>query len=102
MFKEILEKFSKRLSHCCSAELLPLMELPGIKIGRAKLMYKAGIRTVCDVAALTPEDLVKSLKTINLRQAKQVVRAAKHAVVEELDNIKGKMYEMMELTKVKS
>ncbi|CAG9797215.1 unnamed protein product [Chironomus riparius] len=101
VFKEILEKFSKRLSHCCSSELLPLMELPGIKIGRAKLMYKEGIRTVCDVAALTPEDLVKSVKTISLRQARQVVRAAKHVVVEELDNIKGKMIEMMELTKTK-
>lgn len=99
VFKEILEKFSKRLSHCCSAELLPLMELPGVKIGRAKLMYNAGIRTVCDVAALTPEKLVKSLKTINLTQARMVIRAAKHAVSEELDNIKGKMLEIMELTK---
>lgn len=100
VFKEILEKFSKRLSHCCSAELLPLMELPGVKIGRAKLMYNAGIRTVCDVAALTPEELVKKIKTINLSQAKMVIRAAKHAVSEELDNIKGKMLEMMELTKI--
>lgn len=34
VFKEILEKFSKRLSYCCSADLLPLMELPTVKIVR--------------------------------------------------------------------
>lgn len=35
VFKEILEKFSKRLSYCCSPELLPLMELPSVKIVRS-------------------------------------------------------------------
>lgn len=64
-------------------------------------MYKVGIRSVCDVAKLKPEDLVKSIKTVNLNQARQIVKAAKHAVAEEIDTIKGKMFEMMELAKGK-
>lgn len=31
-FKELLTVLTKRLSHCCSAELLPLMELPSVKL----------------------------------------------------------------------
>lgn len=65
-------------------------------------MYKAGIKTVCDLAAMKPDDLVKAIKTINLKQAGQVIKAAKHAVNEEIDTIKGRMYEMMELTRTTS
>lgn len=31
-FKELLSVLTRRLSHCCAAELLPLMELPSVKL----------------------------------------------------------------------
>lgn len=86
VFKEILENFSKRLQHCCSLELLPLMDLPGVKIGRAKMMYKAGIKSLMDVAALTPDELMSTIKFINQTQAKRVIDAAKYALRNEFDD----------------
>jgi POLQ-like helicase len=97
VFKEILENFSKRLQHCCSNELLPLMELPGVKIGRAKMLYGAGIKSIMDVAALTPEDLTRMIKFINTQQATRVIRAAKYALKAEFDDNRERLLVMKDV-----
>ena len=33
-YQELLEPFARRLSSCCSPELLPLLELPGVQVRR--------------------------------------------------------------------
>lgn len=102
VFKEILENFSKRLQHCCSAELLPLMELPGVKIGRAKMLYSAGIKSVMDVAALTPEDLTRMIKFINTQQATRVIKAAKYALKAEFDDNRERLLVMKDVLNKKA
>lgn len=99
VFKEILENFSKRLQHCCSLELLPLMELPNVKLGRAKMMYKAGIKSIMDVAALTPEEFSSTIKFINIQQATKVIKAAKYMLQNEFDDNNERLNEMRDLLK---
>lgn len=99
VFKEILENFSKRLQHCCSLELLPLMELPSVKIGRAKMMYAAGIKSIMDVAALTPEEFTRSIKFINTQQATRVIKAAKYMLRTEFDDNCERLFAMKDVLK---
>ena len=49
-YQELLEPFTKRLAHCCSPELLPLLELPAVKAGRAKQLLQAGFTTLASIA----------------------------------------------------
>lgn len=62
-------------------------------------MYAAGLRTIADIAAITSEDLVKTIKNINKKQADQVVRAAKNTLTEQLDTLRMEMLEMQKAVK---
>lgn len=58
------------------------------------MMYTAGLRTIADVAALTSEELVKTIKNINKKQADHVVRAAKNTLAEQIDTLRVQLLEM--------
>merc|ERR1712112_548605 len=61
-YQELLEPFSRRLAHCCTPELLPLLDLPGVKVGRARQLYSAGYSSVAAVAKAEAADLVSSVE----------------------------------------
>ncbi len=96
-FRELLEKFTKRLTYCCSSELLPLMELPGIKIGRAKLLYQAGFQSVEDIANATAKTLVENVRNVSYKVAKTMISVAKLSLVEKIDMFQEKMQELMKI-----
>lgn len=96
-FKELLTTFTKRLAYCCTSELVPLMELQGVRIGRAKLLYQAGYKTVQDIANATSADLVKNVANISYKVAKGIIQSAKLSLVDQIDMFKEKVHEMLKI-----
>jgi len=84
-FSELLLPFSRELSLCCSSELVPLMELPSVAKGRARLLHKAGYRTLADVAKTNADELVSRVQHLPKRTALQMIAAAKVLVYEKMD-----------------
>lgn len=76
-FRELLGVLTKRLSYCCTAELVPLMELPCVKLARAKQLHAAGFRNVEAIAKASIMDLVDVSEYLTQRVAKQLISAAK-------------------------
>lgn len=76
-FKGLLQNLTQRLSYCCSMELMPLMQLPSVKLARAKQLYNAGFKKLEDVARATSRELVNKIEHLSDRNAKQLISAAK-------------------------
>lgn len=87
-YQELLEPFSRRLAHCCVPELLPLLDLPGVKIGRARQLYSAGFQTVADIARAQAKQLVTSVEHVSYKVANSMIQAAKLSVLERIDALK--------------
>ncbi|KAK3590231.1 hypothetical protein CHS0354_041297 [Potamilus streckersoni] len=84
-FQDLLGNFVKRLTYCVTAELIPLMEIPGVKLGRAKLLFSAGFKTLSSIANADPEALVKGLEYMPRKVARQIVTSAKALIQEKTE-----------------
>ncbi|KAJ9585105.1 hypothetical protein L9F63_020552, partial [Diploptera punctata] len=95
-FKELLVNFSQQLSHCCTAELLPLMDLPAVKRGRARQLYKAGYKSLLHIANANPLEIVNSIDHMPKKVATQIVAAAKLMLKQKADNLREEAEEVLE------
>ena len=86
-YQELLEPFTKRLAHCCSPELLPLLDLPGVKAGRAKLLLQAGYSSLGCIAKAEPGDLVRGIPNLSHKAAKLIVQSAKLQLIEKAEGL---------------
>ena len=87
-YQELLEPFSKRLAHCCSPELLPLLDLPGVKIGRAKQLHSAGLVSVGDISRSKARELVEKVEHLSYKAATSIIQAAKLIVREKVEALR--------------
>ncbi|XP_075164699.1 mutagen-sensitive 301 [Haematobia irritans] len=86
-FKPLFERVGKKMDRCGTAELEPLLELPAVKMNRARQLYTAGYKTIEDIAKCRPMELVKSLEHMPLRIAKEIISAAKIILMKKLDHL---------------
>ncbi|XP_052845080.1 helicase POLQ-like [Drosophila gunungcola] len=86
-YKPLFERILHKMDRCGTFELEPLMELPAVKINRAKQLYAAGFRTIEDIAKVRPMLLVQSLEHMPLRVATEIVSAAKIILMKKLDHL---------------
>ncbi|CAL1540605.1 unnamed protein product, partial [Lymnaea stagnalis] len=76
-YQQLLEHFIKKLTYCVSIELLPLMEIPGVKLARAKMLHAAGYKSISVLASAEVNNLVQSVEHLSKRTAQQIIAAAK-------------------------
>ena len=84
-FQKLLPDLCNSLTHCCIPELLPLMEIPGIKQHRAKQLYAAGFKDAVAIAQSHHEDLMEKIQHLNRYQALKIIKSAQHAMKVEKD-----------------
>ena len=97
-YQDLLEPFSKRLAHCCSPDLLPLLDLPGVKIGRAKQLHSAGLLTVADISKSKAKDLVGKVEHLSYKAATSIIQAAKLIVREKVEALHDEAEAMLDLS----
>lgn len=95
-FADLLKGMSLRLQHCSSKELLPLMELPYVKLSRAKQLYAAGYRTLQSIAKADPGDLMDNIEHLSRKVANQLIATAKLSLLEKVENLREEAEDVLE------
>ncbi|RLU26959.1 hypothetical protein DMN91_000758 [Ooceraea biroi] len=95
-FTEMLRTFSKRLSYCCPSELETLMELPSVKIGRARQLYKAGYRTLQSIAKANSRDIKEKIPYLSNKIVAQIIAAAKLLILQRVEDLKDECEDVLD------
>lgn len=81
-YKNLLIEFIKRLQYNCSpVDLIPLLELDGVKSARAKQLFTAGFKTIELIARSKDDDLVSGVRNLPQSMARKIIKSAKVGLI---------------------
>jgi len=87
-YQELLEPYSKRLAYCASPELLPLLDIPGVRGARARQLYAAGFSSLQKIAKTSISDLSNSVEHLPLKVAASIIQGATLLLTEKAEILK--------------
>ncbi|PAV62988.1 hypothetical protein WR25_03880 [Diploscapter pachys] len=83
--KLLLPELVQRLGDVARQELIPLIEIEGVRRARAVQLYDAGYKTVAQVAAASYMEIIQKIGPMRKAQAMQIIRSAKSLLRDKLD-----------------
>ncbi|XP_046846451.1 helicase POLQ-like [Xenia sp. Carnegie-2017] len=94
----LLQTIVDKLSYTTILELVPLMQIPGVKKNRAKQLYTAGYHNLRTVANANPQNLMKEIEHLHKTQANLLVSAAKMILLEKAEALQDEAAELIGTT----
>jgi POLQ-like helicase len=83
----LLPTLVKRLAFASSIDLVPLLEIPGMKYGRATQLFSAGYKTPQDIVQSTAKELVSAIDNLFPNAARKIIKNAKSLLAEQLEDL---------------
>ncbi|XP_072021525.1 helicase POLQ-like [Amphiura filiformis] len=93
-FQQLLAKVVYDLTYLATPDLVALLEIPGVKQGRAKQLVKAGYKTLRHLAHADINTLVQEVEHMPRKMALQIVSAAKMELSERAEALREEAEEM--------
>ena len=86
---------------CAAPELTPFLELPHVKIGRAKKLLHLGYKALEDIAREKPSVLRQKLEyKINIKAAEEMVKYAKRVFSTKADELQAERARYLKLAEI--
>ncbi|XP_078487800.1 helicase POLQ-like [Ciona intestinalis] len=97
-YQSLIEKLIQVLQYCTVAELVPLMEIPGVRMTRAKQLLSSGFKTLAHIATAQPGALCQSIDHLSRKQAAQLIASAKILLEEKVESLQEEVEDLKAVT----
>lgn len=88
-YKQLLTELPQTLMYCRAPNLRALLNLPGVKIGRARQLLNAGYSSLELIARADVKEMVAKVRHLPLRSARNLISAAKLHFITKMDKVQA-------------